>query len=211
MPIQLDRHGKMTTGPSISLCMIVKNEAPLLPRCLESIKDHVEEIIVVDTGSTDNTVDIAKSYGATVYHHPWEEDFSKHRNQSISYAHGDWILIMDADEKLRPGDGEKIRAAISKPEIDSVMMVVVNFFNQGTGRSLINQVRLFKKIPEIFYTGIVHNQLTGYRSTLTCSAQIYHYGYDLDPKVMQSKFIRTSSLLKKRIENDPENFFKRIK
>jgi len=192
--------------PKISLCMIVKNEEEMLPKCLSSVKHFVDEIIVVDTGSTDRTVDIAQSYGAKVYHHPWEDDFSKHRNQSISYAAGDWIFIMDADEALRPGDGVKIREAISHPEIDSVMVVVVNFFNQGTSQSLFNQVRLFKRDPAIFYSGIVHNQLTGYQSTVACSAQIYHYGYDLGQERMQAKFVRTSSLLKKRIKQDPENF-----
>ncbi|MEJ2052223.1 MAG: glycosyltransferase family 2 protein, partial [Calditrichota bacterium] len=80
--------------PTISACMMVKNEEEMLPNCLESIKDVVDELIVVDTGSTDKTIEIAESYGAKIYHHPWENDFSKHRNQSISYATGDWFLII---------------------------------------------------------------------------------------------------------------------
>jgi len=68
---------------SISACMIVKNEENLLPQCLESIGSYVQEVIIVDTGSTDRTIEIAEKYGAKVYHHPWENDFSKHRNQSI--------------------------------------------------------------------------------------------------------------------------------
>ena len=80
--------------------MMVKNEEDLLPKCLESVQDHVDEIVVVDTGSTDRTVEIATSYGARVYSHPWEGDFSKHRNQSIDYANQEWILILDADEAV---------------------------------------------------------------------------------------------------------------
>ena len=85
---------------TISLCMIVKDEEEFLPGCLESVKEAVDEIIIVDTGSTDRTVEIAKSYGAKVYFHPWENDFSKARNYSISYATGDWIMYLDADEEL---------------------------------------------------------------------------------------------------------------
>ena len=86
--------------PKLSLCMIVKNEEKLLPGCLESAKDFVDEIIIVDTGSTDKTIEIAKQYNAKIYEHPWENNFSKHRNQSISYATSDWILYLDADEEL---------------------------------------------------------------------------------------------------------------
>jgi tetratricopeptide (TPR) repeat protein len=199
--------GSAETEPSsISLCMIVKNEEVLLPQCLNSVKDFVDETIVVDTGSTDKTVEIAEHHGAKVYHHPWENDFSKHRNQSISYAQGDWILIMDADEILRKGDGPKIREVVANNETDSVLVTVVNYFNQGAAQSWANQVRLFRRKPEIFYDGIVHNQLSGYDSPVSCPVYIHHYGYDLVPKMMKAKFERTSSLLKKRIEQNPEDF-----
>ena len=84
----------------ISACMMVKNEEEMLPRCLNSIKHLIDELIVVDTGSTDKTIEIAESFGAKIYHHPWENNFSKHRNQSLGYATGDWILLVDADEEL---------------------------------------------------------------------------------------------------------------
>ena len=82
---------------SISLCMIVKNEARRLRQCLESAKPFVDQMIVVDTGSDDNSIQIARDAGAEVYQHPWEGHFSKARNQSLSYARGDWILILDGD------------------------------------------------------------------------------------------------------------------
>ena len=88
----------------LSACMIVKNEEHFLPQALESIQPLVDEIIVVDTGSTDKTVQIAEMFGAKVYIHPWQNDFSLHRNQSIGYATGDWVLIIDADEKIQLGD-----------------------------------------------------------------------------------------------------------
>jgi glycosyltransferase involved in cell wall biosynthesis/Tfp pilus assembly protein PilF len=194
------------TGPLISLCMIVKNEENMLPRCLDSVKDFIDEIVIVDTGSTDKTVEIAESYGAKVYHHPWENDFSKHRNQSISYAQGQWVLILDADEVLRDGDGLKLMEMAGHPYIDSVLVTVVNHFNQENAQSWANQVRMFRRDPNISYTGIVHNQLSGYRSMASCPVFVYHYGYDLNPELMQAKFERTSQLLRKKIEQDPGNF-----
>jgi len=192
--------------PTLSLCMMVRNEEACLPACLSSVKDVVDEMIVVDTGSTDRTADVAKAYGARVYHHPWEQDFSRHRNQSLSYATGDWILILDADEELRSGDGARLHEILLAEGFDSVMFIVVNFFNNRTSQSRFNQVRLFRRKPEIRYSGIVHNQLLGCSSTISSAVRIHHYGYDLDPKRMEAKFQRTSSLLKKRIQEEPGNF-----
>ena len=82
-PPPAGRAGKSDVNPTLSLCLIVKDEEEFLPRCLDSVKDYVDEIIIVDTGSTDSTVEIAKRYGAKVYHHAWENSFSKARNYSL--------------------------------------------------------------------------------------------------------------------------------
>ena len=89
--------------------MIVKNEEDCLDRCLDSVHGLVDEIIVVDTGSTDRTVEIAQAHGARVEHFVWCDDFAAARNYSLSFAEGDWILILDADESLNPADHEAIR------------------------------------------------------------------------------------------------------
>lgn len=88
--------------------MIVKDEERYLPACLESVRTFVHEIIIVDTGSKDRTVKIAKKYGAKVFHIPWEDDFSKARNVSLEKATGDWILHLDADEQFEQEDKAKI-------------------------------------------------------------------------------------------------------
>ena len=87
-------------GTTLSLCMIVKNEESCLDRCLKSVSTFVDEIIIVDTGSTDNTIDIARRYIARVFEIPWEDDFAAARNISLQYAEKDWILILDADEEI---------------------------------------------------------------------------------------------------------------
>ena len=191
---------------TVSLCMIVKDEEALLPKCLQSVADKVDEIVVVDTGSTDRSVAIAKSFGARVFHHPWEGDFSKHRNQSISYARGSWILVLDADEILSLPKHKKIRDFIDDTTADSIMVNVVNLFHNGASRSITKQVRIFKKDPHIQYKSIVHNQLYGYRKTIKAPIWIYHYGYDLDPDKMRAKFLRTASLIRKKIRLEPKNF-----
>ena len=93
---------------TVSLCMIVKNEAHQLARCLYRVKPIVDEIIIVDTGSSDHTVDITTCYGAKIYHHQWDNDFSDARNVSLRHAHGKWVLIIDADEVISPSDHESL-------------------------------------------------------------------------------------------------------
>lgn len=94
------RVGLPFSQQTISLCMIAQNEARCIGRALDSVKNHVDEIILVDTGSSDDTAGIAASYGARIYHHPWTDDFSESRNRSLEYATGDWILVLDPDETI---------------------------------------------------------------------------------------------------------------
>ena len=96
----------------ISLCVIAKNEEAMIADCLESVRDVVDEMIVVDTGSLDRTVAIAEAAGARVVTFKWCDDFSAARNASIKAATGDWVLILDADERLGAGQGAAIRAAV---------------------------------------------------------------------------------------------------
>ena len=103
---------------TISLCMIVKDEAKTLPRCLERAVPWVDEMILVDTGSTDATVEVARGFGAQVYAFAWNDDFSAARNVSLSYATGDWILVLDADEILEPETGKQLRALDQRPALD---------------------------------------------------------------------------------------------
>ena len=99
--------------PSLSLCMIVKDEEEMLPDCLKSVKEWVDEMIIVDTGSTDKTIDIAGSFDAKVLNFEWVNDFSAARNFALSHVTSDYVLVLDADERLGPGSGSKVRQVIN--------------------------------------------------------------------------------------------------
>jgi glycosyltransferase involved in cell wall biosynthesis len=195
------------SATTVSACMIVKNEQDCLERCLESVRDHVDEIIIVDTGSTDRTVEIAKSYGARIYHHPWENDFSKHRNQSLSYATGDWIFQLDADEELFAEDGHKIRETAGQGSADYYNCLFYDMKKDGSTHGVFNLIRLFKNHMGMQYTRKVHNQLMTNGAGAYSSIRIRHYGYDLSEEKMEAKHIRTTVLLKEMIAADPEDAY----
>ena len=108
--------------PLISLCMIVRNEEAVLGRCLDSVADLVDEIILVDTGSTDNTKAVAAEYAAKIYDFPWCDDFSAARNYAVSQAVGDYWLWLDADDVIEGENHEKLRKILEAPEADMVFL-----------------------------------------------------------------------------------------
>lgn len=137
----------------ISASLIVKNEQQMLPKCLNSIK-QVDEIVVVDTGSTDNTVKIAKKAGAKVYtEYKWADNFSEARNVSKGQCTGDWLLIIDADEILQTTI-PIIKDLLSQPFMKEKNGVM---FKVNTGREKNDQIRLFRNLPDIQWIGAAHN------------------------------------------------------
>lgn len=197
---------------SISVCMMVRDEEENLQRSLPSLKDLADELIVVDTGSKDKSIEVAKSFGAKVYEHPWEDDFSKHRNQSISYATCDWIFIFDADEELIAPDESSIRNLkkwlfeLQKPCCSAA--IVLRDIQQDRQVMKFNSVRLFKR-GHVEYFNTVHNApkvLNGSSEAPICDlVQLNHHGYDLTPEKALKKRKRTEGLLLKRIEKDSDD------
>ena len=120
--------GQKGDEATISACLIVKDEEELLPDCLSSVKDLVDEIIVVDTGSSDRTIEIAKEYGAKIYEHPWEDNFALHRNQSIEYATSEWVFIIDADERFDAGYLTKVKELLPRTDFDAIALQVNNIY-----------------------------------------------------------------------------------
>ncbi|MBN2515988.1 MAG: glycosyltransferase [Deltaproteobacteria bacterium] len=192
---------------TISCCMIVKNEEVFLKQCLESVKDYVDEIVIVDTGSTDGTVDIARNYTNKIYFHPWENSFSKARNQALSYVTCDWVFQIDADEELVEGSGPKLRQTVSEAgQADAVHVNIISTYGKGKKKARHNFERLFKNNGVIHYEGIVHNRVVGASCIKASKIEIMHYGYDIEEKKANEKFFRTTGLLKQQIlenQQDP--------
>jgi tetratricopeptide (TPR) repeat protein len=195
---------------TISACMIVKDEEELLPGCLSSIRDWVDEIIIVDTGSTDRTVEIAREYGADVYFQEWANDFSAPRNLSLQKAACDWILVIDADEEFVGADVNKLRTILATTDSQLISVNVENI-NPRTGEtsSGLISVRLFRNSPDFRYEGIVHNQLKYPEGlvALPVPVTIKHYGYNLAPEKMRQKLMRSRRLLEKQLEERPDFAF----
>lgn len=184
--------------------MIVKNEQEFLPACLVSIKNAVDEIIVVDTGSTDKTISIAKDFGARVYYHPWNDSFSEARNHSLRYATGDWILQIDADEELDQSDVHKLRHIINTSNYHGIL-VAIHSIIKGDVHKFYN-TRVFRR-NNAFYKDIIHEQLVIEGKRLPTEIRLYHHGYNLDEEKMRVKWQRTTYLLKKQIAHDTSNGF----
>src|SRR5207244_5735388 len=105
----------MAEVPLLSLCMIVKDGGDPLRRCLESARGVADEIVVVDTGSRDDSVAVARAAGARVLTHAWDDDFAAARNVSLAEAKGEWVLVLDADEELEPAQQRFLRDALARP------------------------------------------------------------------------------------------------
>ncbi len=169
--------------PKLTLCMIVKNEKENLPRCLASVKPYVDEIIVVDTGSDDETPKIALQYGAKVSYFEWCNDFAAARNYAISQAAADWILVLDADEELVVSSDDFLAPLVQDPEV-IVYSLSLTEAQDPRGLTPAWLPRLFRNIPGIKYEGCYHEYLMyenhkiheskfGYFEAM----KILHYGY----------------------------------
>ncbi|HHV53909.1 MAG TPA: glycosyltransferase [Firmicutes bacterium] len=200
--------------PTVSACLIVKNEEQFLGGCLGSLRGVVDEIVVVDTGSTDRTVEIAQAAGARVVHERWYNDFAAARNRSLAEAVGDWILIVDADERLQPGQADKLRQLVANPDADGYLVLIVNFPDSEESRVTTHRLSLFRNRPDYRYEGTIHEQIApailkaGGR-ILACDLKLDHYGYDPRVRILKGKEARNVSMVLKELRKDPGNAFMR--
>lgn len=205
----------MSSKYKISICMMVKDEEKNLKRCLESLKplmqDKFAEIIIVDTGSGDNTVNIAKQYVDKIYYHKWNNDFSAMRNITISYAKGEWIFIIDADEELqKPIEMINLFKDESIEKYNTITLKINNLTNKHKVNSdVINtSPRLFKNDGSFMYSGSVHNQPVYKKPIFNTDISIIHYGYLLNDKLlMEKKFLRTKALIINELKKNPKNIY----
>lgn len=148
---------------TISLCMIIKDEEKQLARCLDSVRDVVDEIIVVDTGSSDASIEIAKHYSDKVFSYTWHDDFAAARNYSFSFASKDYCMWMDADDVLAPKDQEALKELKETldPQVDIVMMKYNTAFDaQGHPTFSYYRERLVKRTQNFLWEGVIHEAIT---------------------------------------------------
>lgn len=144
----------------VSAIYIAKNEANNIARSLESVKDAVDELILVDTGSTDNTVEIFRSFGGKVYHQAWKNDFSAPRNLALSKATGEWLILLDADEYFSPETAGNIRKIISDAKKDVLMVNIVNIDAETNDvNDYFYNVRIVRNQEGLYYSGRIHEHI----------------------------------------------------
>lgn len=162
---------------TISLCMIVKNEERMLGRCLESVGEIADEIIIVDTGSTDDTISVAKKYTDKIFFFKWCDDFSAARNFSFSSASKDYILWLDADDIISEEDKKKFLALKETlpPDIDTVMLPYNVAFN-SLGKSVFSyyRERIVRRASKLAWNEPVHEHLTIGKKVVQLDAAVSH-------------------------------------
>lgn len=196
----------------LTVCVITKNEERFLGQCLASVKPIASQIVVVDTGSTDKTVEIAKSFGAEVHQFEWCDDFSAARNAALEHARGDWVLILDADEELPPDQHARLLADLKNPKVIALRLPLVNKGQESEGRSFVP--RLFRNAPGVYFTGRIHEQVFpslvalgkawGLNTGLGM-AEILHHGYSKETVKDRNKIERNLNLLQKAIAENPDD------
>ncbi|MBS1845729.1 MAG: glycosyltransferase [Actinobacteria bacterium] len=198
---------RRATGLRLSLCMIVRDEEEMLPRSLAAVADAVDEIVVVDTGSRDRTVEIARSFGATVVEREWTGSFAEARNASIEAATGDWLLFLDADEVLDPADAPLLRELTGRTWREAFYLIETNHTGElGDGTAVThNALRLFRNRPEYRFDGRVHEQIaqnlpSGLPERIEPTAvRVDHYGYLGAVRDAKEKSRRNIELLRSQL------------
>lgn len=198
----------------ISLCLITKNEEHCLAACLASACPVVDEIILVDTGSEDKTLMIAAEYGARIFDFTWIDDFSAARNYAINQACGNWILVLDADEKLTAVTRSEILQFIALNPAEGYYFNILSYIGRDRQIAQDRVVRLFKNAPQYRFEGAIHEQVAGSilshkppGSLRVTPFTIEHYGYLPEELISKSKFNRNTGLLVKSLLNHPQDPF----
>ena len=210
--VRKSEEAKVAGGGKLTLCMIARNEEERLPRCLESVQGLVDEIVVVDTGSTDRTVEIAKSFGAKLGYFEWCDNWSAARNESIKLATGDWIIWLDPDDILPREMHPRIREAMARGRGGKTAYFFV-LDDRGYEPVTCLQLRLFPNVAGVEFSQPVHEQLTPSLAKLGISCEptdisIIHTGYTT-PEVVRAKQEKYHGIMENWLETHPDDYIVR--
>ncbi|HTA30996.1 MAG TPA: glycosyltransferase, partial [Candidatus Cybelea sp.] len=197
-------------APRVTVCLLAKNEEQFIQQCLRSVRVLASQIVVVDTGSTDRTIEIARECGAEVHSFAWCDDFSAARNAALEHATGDWVLIIDADEELRPEQAETISREIRAANVMGYRLPIIERGHEQDGCSYVP--RLFRNAPGLFFVGRIHEQVFssiqvrcqqwGLKHLLGKTA-LLHHGYAGEVMSARNKIERNLRLLERAIDETP--------
>ena len=198
--------------------MIVRDEEEFLAGCLASVQDIVDETVIVDTGSRDRTVEIARRAGATVIETEWQGDFSLARNRSLDACHGDWVLYLDADERLAAGQSSEIASILAQPRADAYQLLVRSTLSLEGEKKAVQVMpypRLFRKANGVRFERAVHEQiapsiLRNGGTIMSTSLVIEHLGYDRGFEFLQKKIQRNLDGLVRMVERDSGDWYARL-
>ena len=197
----------------LSLCMIAKNEAENIGRCIKSVKYLADEIIVVDTGSMDRTVEIAQSLGAKVIAMKWEDDFSKARNLSIEHANCDWVLYLDCDEELKAESLTELEKILTTEGPEAYFFQIINTTAEGMELT-VPGLRLFRNRKEYRFTGCIHEQILpailqhyDHNRVLQSKVLVHHFGYNQKLTNISAKIQRNMRILENIPEEQRDGFY----
>jgi tetratricopeptide (TPR) repeat protein len=190
----------------LSVAMIVKDEEHNIRRALESIKDVADEIIVVDTGSTDRTPEIVKEYTDKLYFHEWQNDFSEARNYSLQFPTCEWVLIYDADEEASESFRKNIRDFLKglDKSVNTVYLPTISYLDIDlTKTEVASTPRIFRR-GTISYKNVVHNQAIYKPKVVHANFPILHYGYIWTRALKKKKYERTGNLIREHLQTAKE-------
>jgi tetratricopeptide (TPR) repeat protein len=198
-------------APLLTAALIVRDEAAVLDDCLASIIDVVDEIVIVDTGSTDATRDIARRWGAVLLEHPWKDNFAEARNVGLDHATGDWILYIDADERLVEPDRSRMDSLLRDSDAAAFRIL----FHPQVDASAYLEFRIWRNDVSVRFEGIIHETVVPAivrlaereRRPIEISDLVMrHLGYEGDQR---RKHLRNLPMLRRELERDPSNLFVR--
>lgn len=207
-----------TDRPRLSLCMIVRNNEETIRPCLESIRRWVDEMIILDTGSTDATPQICEELGAQVYHWAWRDDFSAARNESLRYATGDWIFWMDSDDTIPEDCGRQLRALADGNHSDQILGYVMQVHcpgptdTDGHDVTVVDHVKLFRNRPDLRFEHRIHEQILpairrASGEVAFTDIHVVHSGADHSAVGRQRKLDRDFKLLQLDLQERPDHPF----